>query len=66
MKSFFSVTPNITYWLMITKPLYPRQFFISEIMWINDKQITNLSAAPRRCEQKDDATAHSGLPQILC
>lgn len=50
---------------MITEPFYPRQFFIPEIMWIYDKQITNLSAAPG-CGQKDDATAHSSLPQMLC
>lgn len=54
------------YWLMITKPFYPRQFFISEMMWINDKQITNLSAGSWVSEQKDDATAHSSLPQMLC
>lgn len=33
---------------------------------MNDKQITNLSAAPWGCEQMDDATAHSCLPQMLC
>lgn len=50
---------------MITKPLYPKQFFISEIMWITDQQITSLFAAPWGSEQKDDATAQQSSSNAL-
>lgn len=38
---------------------HPRKYILTYISW-------NISAAPCGCEQKDDATAHSSLPQMLC